>query len=272
MQMLEALERGLYRFNVDFYLVGAVARDVWMRAIHDITPRRTTGDIDFAVLINKAGVYEDLKDYLVEKEGFRPYHANSFVLLWHNGQEVDLLPFGSIEQDGKVRVEGTGLTTLHVTGFREVYEAGLPELELEDNHRFKFCTIPGIVLLKLIAWDDRPEVRSSDIQDLADILLNYFDMFSEHIFESHNDLFEEREEENFLLKVASQALGREVGRIAGRSEALSERVKRIMLDNTKSAATSRIAAIMARTLDCTVEESIDLLRRIQRGIENPISY
>jgi tRNA nucleotidyltransferase (CCA-adding enzyme) len=35
--MLEALERGLRRFNVDFYLVGAVARDVWMRAIHDIT-------------------------------------------------------------------------------------------------------------------------------------------------------------------------------------------------------------------------------------------
>jgi len=31
-EMLDALERGLEKFNIDFYLVGAVARDVWMTA------------------------------------------------------------------------------------------------------------------------------------------------------------------------------------------------------------------------------------------------
>ena len=45
--MLTALERGLAKFNVDFYLVGAVARDVWMNGINKIEPRRTTKDIDF---------------------------------------------------------------------------------------------------------------------------------------------------------------------------------------------------------------------------------
>ena len=34
--MLTALERGLAKFKVDFYLVGAVARDVWMNAINKI--------------------------------------------------------------------------------------------------------------------------------------------------------------------------------------------------------------------------------------------
>ncbi|SIR23410.1 nucleotidyl transferase AbiEii/AbiGii toxin family protein [Pontibacter lucknowensis] len=265
-KMLEALERGFSRFNVDFYLVGAVARDVWMRAINDIAPKRTTGDIDFAVLINRRGVYEKLRDYLIEKEGFHPYHQNTFVLIWKNGQEVDLMPFGSIEHDGKVKVEGTGLTTLHVTGFKEVYEAGLPEVELEDSSRFKFCTIPGIVLLKLIAWHDRPEVRVSDIQDITDILLNYFEMFSEQIFDHHSDLFEESDDENFLTKVAAQTLGREVGRIAGRNKTLSDRLTQILKENTESVTSSRIAAIMASTTGRTVEDCTKLLKLVQKGI------
>jgi predicted nucleotidyltransferase len=47
--MLQALERGLQQFNIDYYLVGAVSRDVWMSGINSIPPKRTTGDIDFAV-------------------------------------------------------------------------------------------------------------------------------------------------------------------------------------------------------------------------------
>lgn len=36
-EMLTALERGLAKFKVNFYLVGAVARDVWMNAIKSKT-------------------------------------------------------------------------------------------------------------------------------------------------------------------------------------------------------------------------------------------
>jgi len=60
-EMLTALERGLTKFEIDFYLVGAVARDVWMTAINDIPPSRITGDIDFAVFINDKQTYEALK-------------------------------------------------------------------------------------------------------------------------------------------------------------------------------------------------------------------
>ena len=77
--VLFALERGFKIFNIDFYLVGAVARDVWMSGINKIIPRRTKGDIDFAVLINDKGTYEALKEYLVNTEGFHPYKSNSFV-------------------------------------------------------------------------------------------------------------------------------------------------------------------------------------------------
>jgi predicted nucleotidyltransferase len=58
-EMLSALERGLNKFDIDFYLVGAVARDLWMSAINDIPPSRITGDIDFAVFIYDKGTYDN---------------------------------------------------------------------------------------------------------------------------------------------------------------------------------------------------------------------
>jgi len=128
--LLQALERGFEKFGIDFYLVGAVSRDLWMSGIHGIKPRRTTSDIDFAVCINDKGAYEALKDYLIAEEGFSPYKENAFVLIDKDGMEVDLLPFGAIEEeDGRVVVQGTGYTSIHVDGFKEVYDDHLPEVE-----------------------------------------------------------------------------------------------------------------------------------------------
>jgi predicted nucleotidyltransferase len=177
-EMLSALERGFSKFGIDFYLVGAVARDVWMMGINKIPPTRTTGDIDFAILVNDKGLYEALRAYLVQHENFQPSHDNAFVLLWKDMAEVDLLPFGAIQdEEGSVTVQGTGFTTIHVPGLNEVYEEGLPDLVLEETHTFKFCTLPGIVLLKLIAWNDRPEIRRDDINDISDILNHFFEMY-----------------------------------------------------------------------------------------------
>ena len=51
-KLLKALNRGFSKFGIDFHLVGAVSRNVWMAGIHKFAPRRTTGDIDFAIFIN----------------------------------------------------------------------------------------------------------------------------------------------------------------------------------------------------------------------------
>jgi predicted nucleotidyltransferase len=267
-EMLAALERGFKKFGIDYYLVGAVARDVWMSGINNIAPRRTTGDIDFGVLINDKGVYEALKNYLIETEGFHPTKENAFVLLWKNKMEVDLLPFGSIEdEDGKVTIQGTGYTSIHVPGFNEVYEEGLPELELEDEHRFKFCTLPGIVVLKIIAWDDRPEVRRDDIKDISDILNHFFNMYDNEIWEKHYDLFTD---ENIDLKhVAARVMGREMSKIARRNKKLFTRIENILHANTNNIASSKMADIMIEYFENTAEDNVKLLEQLKQGfIEN----
>lgn len=263
-EMLSALERGLEKFGIDFYLVGAVARDVWMSGIHQIAPRRTTGDIDFGVLINDKGTYQELKEYLIEKEGFQQSKENVFVLLWKDKMEVDLLPFGAIEdEDSKVTTTGLSLTNISLQGFTEVFEEGLPELDLEGKHRFKFCTLPGIVLLKMIAWDDRPEVRRDDIKDISDILNHFFDMYDNEIWENHNDLFGD---ENADLKhIATRVMGREMRKIAKRNEKLFGRIEGILNANTGDTANSKMAVIMIEYFGNTVEDNVLLLQQLKQG-------
>jgi len=264
LEMLAALERGFKKFHVDFYLVGAVARDVWMTAINEIPSGRITRDIDFAVFIEDKGTYEKLKRYLVEIEHFQPSKENAFVLLWQGRMQVDLLPFGNIEdENAKVSFEGTGGTSLNMPGFMEIYESGLPELELEGEHRFKFCTLPGIVILKLIAWEDRPEIRRDDLKDILTILTHFFEMYTDQIYEHHSDLFGDND---FGLNlIAARVMGREMKKIAIKNEKLYGRLSSLLGKNTMDVNTSEMGKIMANLSNTTVEQSLKPLLEIQLG-------
>lgn len=139
----------------------------------------------------------------------------------------------------------------------------LPELILDDTHTFKFCTLPGIVLLKLIAFDDRPEVRRDDIKDISDILKHFFDMYDDEIFNNHNELFEDKNDN--LLHIAAQVLGREIRKITNRNPTLHQRLENIFISNTNTPENSRIAQIMVEYFDNTVLENVLLLRQILKG-------
>jgi predicted nucleotidyltransferase len=260
-----ALERGFIKFGIDFYLVGATARDVWMKGIHDLPPKRATSDIDFGIMIKDSFVFDDLKSYLIEEEGFIPSKGNEFVLIWKDKSQVDLIPFGDLESEGIVTVKGTGFTSMNVEGFKEVYEQASEEIITEDQ-RFKVCTLPGIVILKLIAWDDRPEVRRDDIDDIAEIIKNYFHLNAEVIFEQHSDLFTDDIE---LAEIATQFLGREIGKIVSGNPKLVERIKGILENGLND--DNNLADLFASESDETIEYSKSLISHIKKGIEEVTS-
>lgn len=263
-ELLEALERGFKRFNIDFYLVGATARDVWMRGVHETSPRRATSDIDFAIMITDSAQYTELKDYLIKVEGFVPYHDNSFVLIWNDEDktQVDLIPFGELENEGIVTVKGTGMTTLNVEGFKEVFDSASEEIETEGQ-QFKVCTLAGIVVLKLIAWDDRPEWRREDIGDIAEIIKNYFHFNYEVILEHHNDLFTDDIE---IDEIAGQFLGREIGNIISANPKLTTRVKGILEKALLEDESNALVDLLASESDKTIDYSKGIISHILAGI------
>ena len=229
--------------------------------IKDITPRRATSDIDFAILIKDSKNFEELKHYLVTVEGFTPSRENAFVLIAPDRRQIDILPFGEIEKKGKVSVKGTGITTIYVDGMKEVYEEGIPEVTFEKEITFKVCTLPGIVLLKFIAWDDRPEMRSEDLIDIADIISHFFTIYDEMIWSEHNDLFEENRD---LENISARVLGREMGKILNRNPVLKNRFLGILTDDSKSLT---IATVIAQTLDRPIYKILSLLNDIVEGIQ-----
>jgi predicted nucleotidyltransferase len=261
-QMLGALERGFRHFGIDFYLVGAVARDIHF-GYHKLPVKRSTDDIDFAVLVRDEKKYKALRDYLIEKEGFAAYKDNPLVLLWHNGKEVDLMPFEDITDRGSISIASVGLIDLKVDGFKEVYESPLPEVLLEDSHRFKFSSLPGIVLLKLIAWSDRPEWRESDITDVSYIIEQFYSIHEEEIWEHHHDLFPDDDHGDYSeVTLAAQVLGRKIGEIARTNQQLVNRLRHILTETR-----DRIAVIMTIYYDSTIEENKRILQCLLQGIE-----
>ena len=262
-EILEALERGFSKFGIDFYLVGATARDVWMRGVHEKPPKRATSDIDFGIMIKDSYIFDELKNYLIETEGFVPYKDNAFVLIWKDKSQVDLIPFGELEKDGVATVKGTGFISMNVEGFMEVFEQASEEIQTEDQH-FKVCTLAGIVILKLIAWDDRPEMRGDDIDDIAEIIKNYFHFNSDAIWEHHSDLFTD---DNDLDEIASQYLGREIGKITSGNTKLNERIIGILEKGLSDSNSNNLDELLARESDETIDYSRSLISHILTGIK-----
>lgn len=262
-EILEALERGFSKFGIDFYLVGATARDVWMRGVHEKPPKRATSDIDFGIMIKDSYIFDELKEYLIEVEGFVPYKENAFVLIWKDKTQVDLIPFGELEKEGVATVRGTGFTSMNVEGFKEVFEQASEEIQTEDQ-RFKVCTLAGIVILKLIAWDDRPEMRGDDIDDIAEIIKNYFHFNSEAIWQHHSDLFTD---DNELDEIASQYLGREIGKIISGNEKLIARVKGILEKGLSDSDSNNLDELIASESYETIDYSRSLISHILAGIK-----
>ena len=149
--------------GLSFFAVGALARNVWYTA-HDMHPRGTK-DVDFALYLPSREVYNRLRTRLISDHAYRPAPHNAFCLNSPYGIPVDLLPFGEIEQDGKVIVDGQGLVEVRLDGFMETYLNALEDIRIEGD-TLKVCSIPAVVLLKLIAFDDRPERRPNDPLDI----------------------------------------------------------------------------------------------------------
>jgi predicted nucleotidyltransferase len=262
-----SFEKALAALQIDFYLIGALARDTWFasKGIRALG----TKDVDFAVMVPNEDSYQSLKQFLVDKEEFIESSSNKYALFSKNGRQVDLLPFGAIEIEGRKIKDAAGMIRTDITGFTEVYEAAVVEVLFED-FAFKVSSIPGIVILKMIAYDDRPEIRSKDIRDIASILNHYFDLETDMIYENHIDLFDNNDMHS-QLHIAARVLGREMQPILYRNALLKERIVNLLTINNSG---NRDIALLAFPLfeftgfliEPTVEVIIEIFNEINKGI------
>lgn len=208
--------------EIDFFIVGAIARNIWY--VSNNEKARGTKDIDFGIYVPNEARYNLLRKKLKEDYNYRVSQENAFCLIAPDGNQVDLLPFGGIEKEGQVIIEGKGLTTLNLHGFKEVYDLGVIEKNI-GNETYKTCSIPGIMILKLIAFDDRPNRRTKDIEDINSICIHYPSIEREFIWTDHFDLYGGELEQQDIGHIV---LGREMKKLVQQNQLLVDRLTRIM--------------------------------------------
>ena len=265
-EVLKTVEKACLSLNVDFYIIGALAKDIWF-TFGDIAPGGTK-DIDFAVFVNSEQQFLDLKDFLIHKFDYKDFKGNSFILFSPEKIQIDIIPFGAIEVEEGVTVKGEGLNHIKVNGFTEVFEKAVMEVRLLGENHYKVATLPGIVLLKLISYDDRPDQRSKDPVDIINIIRNYFSLQSDLIYDEHNDLFDE---DVSLSDIAARVIGREIRKPLSDNEKLSNRVTAILNDHIIKGENSNFILNMIESSDKTVDEYVHLLTMILKGINDPIT-
>lgn len=266
--IFDILERSFAELDVDFYLIGALARQVWYEKGE--LSFRTTKDVDYAVLVSSHDEYQRIRNYLINQENFTPYRGNAFVLIAPDGTQVDILPFGEIEDDGSVTVSGQGMASIRVEGLTEVYNDGTEIVNFESGHSFKVATLPAIALLKFIAYDDRPDQRQKDVTDITNLVTHFFTLHDEMIYEYHNDLFDETKVSTFE-SIGPIVLGREMRKIAKSNNNLLNRLNGILAKHIQQREASTFARLMVQTLnndDASIESVIKVLIDIHRGFND----
>lgn len=142
---LKEIKNACETLGINFFIVGAIARNIWF-VTNDKNPTGTK-DIDFGVFVPDVLIYNQLRSFLIKNYAYTALKENAFCLFSSEGIQIDLLPFGDIEKEGIIKVDGVGVTSIKLDGFKEVYLNGSLDVEI-GAQQYKACSIPGIVIIK----------------------------------------------------------------------------------------------------------------------------
>lgn len=262
-ESFDCIDEVMRELSIPYYLIGASAIALELLK-NGIKPSRGTKDIDFAIMISSMQEFESIITAL-EVRGFNKvtapwtFYSDEFDVV------IDLLPFGEIEEKHAVNFNER-FTDLHVLGFKEVMEEAV-KVEIEEKI-VNIPSLPGMVILKLIAWSDRPEERGDDLNDILKIIEHYYDLEWDDIVNTHHDTLDKDPFDQKII--AAEVLGRNSRMYLDKSEAISERVLNVLEINLNEASKSAIAKGWARKLNTDIEYAFKLVSAFQKGITHEI--
>jgi len=204
--------------GVDFLVVGATARDNVFVHGYGCTIERGTTDVDFGIHVASWDEFSALKDRLLAagyEADAHKIHRLSRIDKEGLHQEIDIVPFGKIADNGNViRWPPEQDVVMKVLGFSEAFEHAMDVQISEDPDILIPVASPaGLCLLKLVSWLDRDVgLRAKDAADFEYVIRSYT-----KIPEIYNAVYEEgqMEAQDFdQIKASAMKLGQDTSRIS----------------------------------------------------------
>ena len=251
--------------NIDFFVVGALVRILILEKYYNLPIGVATLDLDIGITVTDWEHYKKLKDSLILIRSFTP-DSKTYHRLWYNNTyPVDLIPFGAVETPaGLIRWPPGKSIEMNVTGFQDALNDAIL-VHLSEGLDVRFVSLPGMAVLKIIAWSDRHnEFPTKDAVDIATLLKYYSEAGNdERMFNEHSDLVEI---ENFEFELSgARMLGRDMAKI------MSPKTKGMVLDilalhTDPDKNDSLINAIIIYLPDKNYERGLKLLQNLKTGI------
>lgn len=191
--VVQALQFVAQPLGIDYFLMGAAARDLMLLHAHNIAPSRRTEDVDFAVSVADWPTFETLRAALLGSGHFSERFEKAVHKLRHkaSGLPLDIVPFGGIERpDRTISWPPDHHIVFDCFGAREAFAVSIP-VQLPMHVTLRVPSIPALALLKITAWEDRK--HSHPGRDAGDLLLyarHYMDCDNfNRAAQDHGDLF-----------------------------------------------------------------------------------
>jgi len=251
--------------KIPFFIVGALARDIIMEYFYEIKAPRMTMDIDLGIRVSSWNQFDQLINTLELSGDFKKLKERHRVI--YKDIIIDIVPFGSIsDKNEKISWPPENEVVMSVIGFNEVYNnSTLVRLQNNPILDVKIPTLPGLAILKLIAWKDNYPNRSKDAEDLLFIMKNYESAgISDKLYETELQLLES---EDFDIQIAGIVLlGKEMSKIC--KNKTIEYLRKIIDEETSENSNYNLIKDMLLTKRGDFNRILFLLRKLKDGIYN----
>jgi len=185
--------------------------------VYGLRPGRATRDIDFGIAVQSWGQFKSLKEQMIATGEFSVDLKAQQRLLYTDRSAgfsvpVDLIPFrGVASADNLIAWPPGRDVVLNVAGFEEAWVSSIP-VNVEEGLTVRVASVPGLTLLKLVAWADRRLESNKDAADLHRLFTTYSDAGNlDRLYDQELALLEAVE---FDLELAgAELLGRDVARV-----------------------------------------------------------
>jgi predicted nucleotidyltransferase len=172
LEVLEYLNAVAAGLGIPYLMIGARALDIQLHNVYGLPTFNPTNDTDFAVAVESWKHFDALKDELIKTGRFTSDSRKAQRIYYDRISAVDLVPFGGLEKpQGSIAWPPEFDQVMKVQGFAEINSAA-EEISIPGRSVIlRAASLPGLLLLKLFAWDDRRETK--DAWNISSLLQYY---------------------------------------------------------------------------------------------------
>ena len=262
--ILEKLTGYFSKEGIQFYLIGATARDIIMQ-LNNERSSRATHDLDIAIAMSDWNEFKKVEEGIVNIDGFTKDTHQKQRFLYEGAFYIDIVPFGDVlVQDDKIFWPPEEEIAMSVLGFKEVHDT-TKEVSIDNELSIQIASLDGIFLLKMVAWSERHIEGNKDADDMAFIFNSYLLINEEKAIENHYDLYQSDDFDT--TTTGARLLGRDLNNILKGHDDTKSKIMEIISTQIKLEEESPlINQILETHRRFSYELAIDCLTQVLLGL------